>query len=184
MKRRINPLLHLLGRIYSRLFGWTYVNELPNLPKFIMISGPHTSYWDAVHAVGIIWTLKLKPTIFIKHTMFRFPFGWFFRWIGGVPINRTSPRGTVAQVADEFERRESWILLIAPEGRRNKGEYIPWKTGFYRIAAEANVPIVPVRADFKHKQIVIGEPLMPTGAIEEEMAELRAFIDAGYGVHH
>lgn len=184
MKRRINPILHWIGRLFIRLVRWEFVNDLPDLNKFILVSGPHTSYWDTVYAVGIVWTLKLKPTIFIKHTMFRWPFGWLFRWIGGVPIDRTAPQGTVAQVAAEFARREQWILLIAPEGRRNRDKTRKWKTGFYHIALAANVPVVAARADFKHKQLVISDPMVMTGDKDADIAKLKEFIDAGHGYHY
>jgi 1-acyl-sn-glycerol-3-phosphate acyltransferase len=184
MKRRINPVLHFIGRMFIRLVGWKFVNGLPNLDKYILISGPHTSNWDTIYAMGVIWTLQLTPTIFIKHTMFRRPFGWLFRWLGGVPIDRTSPRGTVAQVAEEFERRDQWVLLIAPEGRRTRDKTRKWKTGFYHIALAANVPIVAARADFKKKQLVFSPPYTATGNVEADIAEIKAFIDAGNGYHY
>ncbi len=183
-RRRINPILNLIGRAFIRLVGWKFVNKLPDLDKYILVSGPHTSYWDTVYAMGVVWTLHLKPTIFIKHTMFRKPFGWLFRWIGGVPIDRSAPQGTVAQVAAEFERRDQWILLIAPEGRRTRDKNRKWKTGFYHIAQAVNIPVVAARADFKNKQLVISEPMMMTGDMEADIAKLKAHIDAGHGYHY
>ncbi len=187
MNRHINPILHFIGRMFMRLVGWEIVNDLPDLKKYIIVAGPHTALVDTIYVLGIVWTLKLSPTIFIKHTMFRWPFGWLFRKIGGVPIDRSAPQGTVAQVAAEFERRDSWILLIAPDGRRIRGKHHrdhPWKTGFYHIALAANVPIVAGRADFKNKEVSFTEPLMPTGNKEEDIAQLKAFVDAGHGYHH
>lgn len=184
MNRRINPILHYAGRLFLWLMGWEILNRPPDLKKYILIAGPHTALIDTVYALAISWALHLSPTVFIKHTMFRWPIGWLFRRVGGVPIDRTAPQGTVAQVAAEFERRDEWVLLIAPDGRRIKeGHHRDhrWKTGFYHIAMAANLPIVAGRADFKHKEVGFSAPLIPTGNKEDDIAELKSFVDAGYG---
>jgi 1-acyl-sn-glycerol-3-phosphate acyltransferase len=108
-----------------------------------------------------------------KHTLFRPPFGRAMRWMGGVPVDREATRGVVAQLVEEFERRERFLLGIAPEGTRSR--VTRWKTGFYRIAHRAGVPIVPVGLDWGTQAVRLGDPFTPTGDMEADIQQLRAW---------
>jgi 1-acyl-sn-glycerol-3-phosphate acyltransferase len=159
--------------------GWRFVGQMPQLDKFIIIGAPHTSNWDFVLFLGAIRHWDLSPKFVGKHTLFRWPFGYFFRRLGGIPVDRDRPGGMVRQVADQFEQSDQMILVVAPEGTRKAAEY--WKSGFARIAAAAQVPIVPVFVDYPGRRVVAGDPVYHDGNEKALMDRLRPFFDAGAG---
>ena len=116
-----------------------------------------------------------------KDSLFRWPFGWIFRALGGTPVRRYKSRNSIAQMAALFEQSDELILALAPEGTRSP--VTRWKSGFYHIALKAKVDIVPVGLDFKHKTIVIAPTLTPTGEIESEMNLLMDFFRGITGKH-
>jgi len=110
-----------------------------------------------------------------KHSIFKGPWGPLLKSLGGIPIDRTTAHNVVAQVADEFARRDRLVLAITPEGTRKK--VTSWKSGYWHIARAASVPIVPVGLDFRRKAAVIGEMRYPTDVIEKDEAVFKAFFD-------
>ena len=159
--------------------GWHFVGEMPDLDKMILIGAPHTSNWDFVAYLAAIRHWRFSPRFVGKHTLFRWPFGYFFRRFGGIPVDRTRPGGMVGQVVEEFEKRERMILVMAPEGTRKAAPH--WKSGFIRIAAEAGVPILPVYIHFPRKEVVLGSPISFEGDQKALMETLRRFYQAGEG---
>ena len=159
--------------------GWRFVGDLPDLDKMIIIGAPHTSNWDFVVYLAAIRHWRMSPRFVGKHTLFRWPFGFFFRRFGGIPIDRSRPGGMVGQVTEQFEREKEMILVVAPEGTRKAAHY--WKSGFARIAAEAAVPIVPARIHFPNKEVVLGPPIDFDGDERHLMDRLRAFYEASEG---
>jgi 1-acyl-sn-glycerol-3-phosphate acyltransferase len=157
-----------------RLFGWKISGSFPReLKKFVAAVGPHTSNWDFPVGVAVRSILRLQHAKFLgKSQLFRPPFGWFFRAIGGYPVERGKSSDMVEQVVDIINRHDRFVLGVAPEGTRKKVERL--RTGFYYIAKAANIPIIPVGFDFKKREVVIGQPLYPT-AIEHDMPALVHF---------
>jgi len=168
-----------LAERFLKWRGWRFVGELPDLDKMIIIGAPHTSNWDFVVYLAAIRHWRMSPRYVGKHTLFRWPFGVFFRRFGGIPIDRSRPGGMVGQVTEQFEREEEMILVVAPEGTRKAAPF--WKSGFARIAAEAAVPIVPVRIHFPNKEVVMGPPIEFHGDERRLMDRLRAFYASGEG---
>lgn len=178
---RGNRLTAWIAMTYFRLAGWRFEGTVPNIPKFIIVAAPHTSNWDYVLAVGAIFAIGIHVSFMVKHTLFWWPMGTYLRWTGGLPIDRRAARGSVEEAVAAFKSRDKLVLGITPEGTRARVER--WKTGFYHIAVAADVPIVPLAFDYEHKTIRIGQPLMPTGDKETEMAELRSFYADIKGKH-
>jgi 1-acyl-sn-glycerol-3-phosphate acyltransferase len=152
------------------LVGWHLEGTLPDLPKFVVIAAPHRSNWDFVIGLGVKFALNLEVSWLGKHTLFKKPFGWLFRFWGGIPVNRGKSHDTVAQVVDQFVARDRLILTIAPEGTRTPGT--PWKTGFWHIAKGAGVPIVPMAFDWENNAVRLMPPLWPT-ELDRDMATLQ-----------
>lgn len=167
------PVLRTLGRGIMRGMKWRFEGALPETPKFVAIGAPHTSNWDFVVAMSGLMALGLRLHWVGKHTLFRPPFGRCMRWMGGVSVNRAATRGVVEQLVDEFERHDRFLLGIAPEGTRSR--VTTWKTGFYRIAQGAGVPILPVGLDWGARAIRLGDPFTPTGDMEADIQHLRAW---------
>src|SRR5690242_19212340 len=177
----LSGLYHYLAIILMRLVGWRIDGELPDLPKFILIGAPHTSNWDFVLFLGVIFSLRANVRFMGKAELFRFPIGWFFRYCGGVPVDRKKSTGLVEQMVKASNESDKFILTIAPEGTRH---YVQeWKRGFYHIAESAGIPIVMAVVDGRHKTVRIGQMFQPTEDIEVDMKSIQGFFAGVIGIH-
>lgn len=157
--RRGSPLTRAFARRLLGLFGWRVQGTLPACPRFVLIVAPHTSNWDFFVGVLAMFATGLRASWLGKHTIFRFPLAPILRWLGGEPIDRSSPQGTVETAIEHFRTRPQWVLALSPEGTRRPVSR--WKTGFHRIAVGAGVPIVPVWIDYGSRSVGIGAPHSP-----------------------
>lgn len=158
--------------IFLNLMGWKIVWPVgKEIKKCVMPVLPHTSNFDFFLGIFMRGITQVEINFIAKKELFRFPFGYFFRWVGGAPIDRTGNLNKVDAIAKIFESHDEFRLALAPEGTRKKVTEL--KTGFYYIALRANVPIVPVAFDFGKKEVNVGAPLMPTGNIIEDMEILK-----------
>ena len=162
-----------IGRLALRLSGWKIAGELPDTPKYVLIAAPHTSNWDLYYMLAIAFALRMKINWMGKDTLFRAPFGFILRWLGGVPIDRSKTNNIVAAMADEFSKHERLILAVPPAGTRGHRDY--WKSGFYHIARIAQVPIVMGYLDYATKRGGFGGALTPGDDIAADMDRMRAF---------
>ncbi len=171
----------LLARAILKVVGWQVVGNFPNIPKFVMLGAPHTSNWDFPLAMLLMFSTGVRFRWIGKASLFRAPFGAFFRRLGGIPVRRESSTNMVAQVVEIFKKAERLIIAIAPEGTRSKSPY--WKTGFYYMAMGAEVPIVLGFVDYRLKQVGIGPVLYPSGDIQADFLELRNFYGSKTGLY-
>jgi 1-acyl-sn-glycerol-3-phosphate acyltransferase len=162
-------MLKILSKLWLKFSGWSIGQGPPDLKKFVMITAPHTSNWDFVFMISFASVFDMKMSWMGKHTLFNWPFGWFFTALGGVPINRTASTNVVSQMAELFHNSERLILAIPAEGTRSYHDH--WKSGFYHIAKAADVPIVPSILDYGRKHGHVGSPIFPTSA-KQVMADL------------
>ena len=161
----------LVANTIMWLLGWHVEGEAPDHPKFIVVGHPHTSNWDFPLFVFTLWALDLPMKWMGKQSLFEGPFGWLFRSLGGLPVDRSGGQNTVQAVAKLFESRDHLMLGIAPSGTRKGGAY--WKSGFYYMAMQANVPLVLGSIDFKKRAGRIIGIVHPTGDIESDMERIR-----------
>lgn len=160
--------------------GWTLEGDLPRqLKKYVIIVVPHTSWFDFFLGLIVRAVLHEQINYIGKKSLFEPPFGWFFRWMGGAPIDRSKSSDTVSATANIFETREEFRLALSPEGTRKKVER--WKTGFYYISKAAKVPIVLVAFDYGTKGIKISEPRYPTENMEADFESYHRFFDGVVG---
>lgn len=152
--------------------GWRVDGDIPDLPKMVLIVAPHSSNWDFIVGVAAKTWMRLRVRFLGKDALFRFPLGIVMRYLGGIPVDRSTSSDVVASVVAQFGRRTRMLLAIAPEGTRKP--VARWRTGFYHIARGAAVPILPIAFDWGTKTIRIGEPFSPTGNIEADLTELRS----------
>jgi 1-acyl-sn-glycerol-3-phosphate acyltransferase len=157
--------------------GWKIEGSIdPAIKKCVMMVMPHTSAHDFYLGIFTRGITGLEMNWVGKKELFRFPLGFYFRYMGGEPLDRTGGLNKVDSIAAIFQRKETFRLAVAPEGTRKKVDEL--KTGFYYIALKANVPIIPVAFDFGKKTVSLGKPLMPTGNLEDDLIILkRHFID-------
>jgi len=173
----LSPFLRLLSNSIMRLFGWRVDGTLPDLPKYVIIGAPHTSNWDFILFLGIIFRLRINVSYMGKVELFRSPLGWFFYYCGGIPVDRSKSTGLVEQTVEACEKADQFILVIAPEGTRHGVK--EWKRGFYHIAKGAGIPVVMAKVDGKHKTVHVGQIFHPT---EDMEADMNAIQDAFKGM--
>ncbi|WP_088322762.1 1-acyl-sn-glycerol-3-phosphate acyltransferase [Polaribacter tangerinus] len=166
--------------ILHKLLGWKIENDFPkNLKKYVVIAAPHTSWVD--FPIAILTRISCGTMIhFIgKDALFKWPFGYFFRVLGGTPVNRSTSNNLVEAVIKTFNSKEEFRLGLSPEGTRKK--VIQWKTGFYYIAKGANVPVVMATLDFENKKVKISPPYYTTDNKENDFKHFRSFFEGVKG---
>lgn len=157
--------------IFFRLMKWRIIGQIKEeTKKCILLVVPHTSWHDFYIGVFSRGIIKKQMNFVAKKELFIFPFGYYFRWMGGAALNRDKNEDKVKAIVKIFENTEEFRLAIAPEGTRKKVNN--WKTGFYYIAKTANVPIVPIAFDWKNKEVKIGEPYFVTNNINTDISIL------------
>ena len=170
--RRGSRILPPLGRALLALLGWRIEGGMPNLPRFVIAVAPHTSNWDFVVGMAAMFALDLRLAFLGKHTLFRGPLGAFMRWVGGIPVDRASPHGLVAESVAAFARVDRRVLVIAPEGTRRRVER--FKPGFLHIARGAGVPVVLAALDYGSRRVRLGPAFTPTADVEAELRKVEA----------
>lgn len=169
----VTALLRALSHFLLAIRGWRTQGVLPDTPKYVMIAAPHTSNWDLPIMLMMAFAMRADVFWMGKHTLFRGVFGPFFRWLGGVAVDRSKANNLVDQTIEVFRERERFALVIAPEGTRKLASH--WKTGFYHIARGAGVPIALGFIDYRHKIGGVGPIFTPSGDLERDMAVIREF---------
>ncbi len=169
--------------IFFKILGWKIVGNTnfskDTIKKAVIIAAPHTSWHDFFVGLYLRKITGVKTNFIGKKELFRWPFNYYFKSIGGRSVDRTSGQNKVEAIARLFEGEEEFRLTLAPEGTRKKVN--EWKTGFYYIAKAANVPIIMFTLDFKNKQNKISEPFYTTDNAEDDLKKIRAFFDGVVG---
>jgi len=168
-------LARRMARLYLRLFGWRVEGSLPAGTKAVAIAAPHTTNWDLPHMLAVSYVLGVKPSWLGKRQLFRGAFGWLMRRLGGVPVDRDRRSNLVQQAADYFATVDQLFLVIPPSGTRRRATH--WKSGFYHVARQANVPIICAFLDYERKVGGIGPTIAPGGDVRRDMAVIRAFYE-------
>lgn len=173
-----NAFATAVGRLAMRITGWKLAGTFPDVPKFVMLVAPHTSNWDFFIGLFARLALGIDASWIGKDSIFRWPVGGLLRSLGGIPVDRKSPHGVVYQLVGEFSAREKMVFALAPEGTRKRVEH--WRSGYWHVAHDARVPLVPVGLDYKMRIVFIGPSFMTTESLEDDERRLRAFFA---GVH-
>ena len=169
-----------IARFILRLFGWRLVNGIPaHLKKYVITVGPHTSWKDFFLGLMVRKALRRKIYYLAKKELFDSPFGFFFWWTGGRPVDRTIKTGLVDQVVKLFDGSEEFAIAVAPEGTRRKVQN--FKTGFYYIAQKAGVPIIVCLFDYENKEARFLPPFYPTADAEKDLDYLWSLYDGVKG---
>lgn len=167
-----------IARWLLGLFGWKVVYVPPTVPKAVIVVYPHTSNWDFPIGILARSTVRLPISYAGKDSLFRWPFGILFRWLGGIPVDRSRRTGFTRQMVEEFEHRQRFYLAIAPEGTRRATNGL--KSGFYRVALAANVPLGCAFIDYAHREVGIRDYLTLSG---DESADLKKMAGIYAGRH-
>ena len=169
----LRPLICRLAQLGFKLTGWKLVGDLPHERKYVIIVAPHTSNWDFLLGLCFVFLHQIKLTFMAKHTIFAFPFGGLMRWLGGMPIVRTSHSNLVDATAQAFRDSDDLVVAMSPEGTRKRTER--WKSGFYWMAYKGGVPIAIGFIDYKRKHIGLEGVFYPTGDYDADLPKIQAF---------
>ncbi|GGJ42180.1 1-acyl-sn-glycerol-3-phosphate acyltransferase [Deinococcus roseus] len=169
-----------LARLLWKLQGWKLLGKKPQIPKYLLVVAPHTTNQDFFYYLGVSMGYDIHPYFIAKKDIFNGLLGPFMRSIGGIPIDRSARADVVDLAAAEFRNHDEMVIAILPEGTRKKKPY--WKSGFYYIALEGQVPIVMVSMNFKEKWIRLSEPYMLTGDQQRDLDVIRTFYSDARGI--
>jgi len=167
-------MLAFIARIIYKIIGWKVINN--NYPyhikKKILIAAPHTSNWDFPVGVLARTILKDKIKYIGKASLFKPPLGWIMYPLGGIPVNKTKNTNFVQAMVNEYDARDVLTIVIAPEGQRKK--IARFKTGFYYIAKNAGIPIIPTLFDWGNKEVRFLDPFYPTDDSEGDILKIES----------
>jgi len=173
-------MIQKLFKFYLFCAGWKLVEkELPAVNKAVCIFAPHTSNWDFMTMISVKFALNIQVRFLGKHSLFKWPHGWLFKALGGLPVVRHKHNNVVGQVAELIKENDHIWLALAPEGTRSFTPF--WKTGFYHIAEQANLPIIMFYLDSKTRTVGFADPFTVTNDINADMNVFRAFYADKFG---
>jgi len=159
--------------LYTGL-GWKLDGDFPREPKkYVVIAAPHTSWLDFPISILARMSSGIMINFVGKKSLFKWPFGYFFKILGGTPVDRSKTNNLVDAIVEIFHKKEVFRLALSPEGTRKK--VTDWKTGFYYISKGANVPIVMATLDFENKKLKISEPYYTTDNKDKDFAFIKGF---------
>ena len=169
----LKPFFYIFARIGLFILGWKSHGKMPDTKKFILIAAPHSSNWDFIYFLLIIFKFQIPVHWMAKKSMFSFPFKYLLKRLGGIPIDRSQKGDTVTAMVETFDQSDRLIVTIAPSGTRKKVTH--WKTGFYQIANQANIPVVCGFVDYSTKTSGIGPTVFPSGDLDADMKKIKDF---------
>ena len=176
-------LKKLLANLFLWFAGWKVTARVtPEMAHSVMLAAPHTSNWDFPYAIASFWKMGIDVKYFIKDNYTRSPLGWFFKWTGAIGVDRSKKSNKLTDYAIELLREHDQLVILVPaEGTRRRVER--WRTGFYRIAKEAGVPVSLGFLDYKNKIAGVGQPFYPTDDFEKDMTHIQEFYRPITGKH-
>jgi len=166
-----NRFTRWMGRTFLRTFGWRIVGTLPDVPKLVMIVAPHSSNWDGIWGMAAKIAMGFEVRVLGKAQLFWWPLGPLLRKLGVIPVDRARAHGTVEQAVSMIRAADRMWYALTPEGTRKK--VTKWKSGFWKIAHEANVPILMAYFHYPEKIVGIGDLYYTTGDAEADIAAIR-----------
>ncbi|MFT3897613.1 MAG: lysophospholipid acyltransferase family protein [Thermomonas sp.] len=170
------------GHSLLRLGGWRVDGTLPDVRKLVLIAAPHSSNWDGIWGMAAKMAMGIDVRALGKAQLFWWPLGPLLRRLGVIPVERSAPQGTVGEAVRLFQSHEKLWFGLTPEGTRKP---VPrWKTGFWKIARAAEVPILPLYFHYPEKTIGIGPLFQPTADLDADVARLREWYRPWQGRHH
>jgi len=170
------------ARLVLKLMGWKLLDLNQRPAKAVVIGYPHTSNWDFPVTLLALAALPFGAKWVGKDTMFRGILGLIMRGLGGIPVSRHESTGFVARLVEEFRQREQFHLVIATEGTRRM--QAGWKSGFYRIALAAKVPVIMAVVDYPKREVGLLSSITLSGDEDTDMAQIAACYDGRKGYHH
>jgi 1-acyl-sn-glycerol-3-phosphate acyltransferase len=171
--RRDKKFRRWLGKAWLAFFGWEVVGGAPPVRKAVVIAYPHTTNWDLPFMLAVAYAIDCDVHWLGKKSLFRSPYGGFMRWVGGISVDRSRHTRLVDAVVESIAPQEELMVVIPPEGTRSQAGR--WKSGFYWVAVQSELPIILGFLDYTRKRGGLGEVLHPTGDLDADFEKIRAF---------
>ncbi|GAB3739254.1 lysophosphatidylcholine acyltransferase [Silanimonas algicola] len=165
------PLWRHVATWVLRAGGWRIEGEWPDEPRLVIIAAPHSSAWDAVWGFAMLLAMDLGVVFMAKKEIFVGPLAWYLRRMGGLAVDRAAPGGVVDQVATRIRDSDRMWFVLAPEGTRRRVD--KWKTGFWKIARAADVPVLCAAFDYPNRCVRIGPLVRCSDDVDADMAAIR-----------
>lgn len=166
-------MMKVLSNWIFRIAGWRKGPIGEVVPKCVICVAPHTSNWDFVFGQLFYGAIGRKAYFLMKKEWFVFPFNFIFRWMGGIPVDRSKNTSVTYLMVEEMTKRTRFQLVITPEGTRKMAE--DWKRGFYYIALKSNVPILLAYIDYLKKEVGFKGLFYPTGNADADISAIKAY---------
>jgi 1-acyl-sn-glycerol-3-phosphate acyltransferase len=173
--QKCSAFAHYFGRFLIKISGWRVEGGVPDSKHMLIIAAPHTSNWDAIFLLGAAYTFGIKVNWLVKNNFFKPVLAQLITFFGGVPVDRSRATNMVTQLADRIRRSDGTNLVVPPAGTRGYTAY--WKSGFYRIALEADIPIVCGYLDYSRKVAGLGLSFHLSGDLKQDMDCIREFYE-------
>jgi 1-acyl-sn-glycerol-3-phosphate acyltransferase len=160
---------------YLKKNHWKMEGNFPfHIKKMVIIVAPHTHWKDFIVGVAARSVMKFQHVKFLgKQELFKPPFGFIFRWLGGTPVDRSTSRNLVEAVVKSFNESEELVIALSPEGTRKRVDKL--RTGFYHIARQAHVPIMMAALDFGNRKVIFSEPFYTSDNEEADFEKIISF---------
>lgn len=171
--RRYPRFVRWIAREWLRLLGWRLVGQFPDLPQVLFLAAPHSSAWDALYGLLMKVAAGVDIRFMAKREAFWFPLGLLLRALGAIPIDRRAAHGVVGETVRAFRTNPNAWFLLAPEGTRKAVQ--KWKSGFWHIARQADVPVCCIYIHYPDKIFGIGEVFRMSEDMDADMARIRAW---------
>lgn len=163
----------ICGFIYYKLLGWKTKVSAPDYDKYIICAAPHTTNWDLIIGKLFYGAIGRETGFMMKKDWFFWPLGPIFRWMGGIPVDRSRKTSLVDQMIKIAKSSQKFHLAITPEGTRKANPN--WKKGFYYIAQGASMPILLIAIDYEKKCITVEKVIHPSGDLDKDMREIKLY---------
>lgn len=175
-------MLKWISRLILKIIGFRVTGPDPEkIPRKVFAVYPHTSNWDFPLGILLKFAMPLDVNYVGKDSLFRWPFGWLFRKLGGIPVDRSKQTNFVDTMVKLYGQYDRLAFAIAPEGTRKRVQ--KFKTGFYYIAHQAGVPIILVKFDFANKVVDFSEPFYTTGVYGEDIKKIMNHFRGTIGIN-
>lgn len=163
-----------MGNLVFKIFGWKRAGGVPDHPNMVIIAAPHTSNWDFIFLLAAAYSFGISVNWLGKDSLFKTPLGPILRFLGGVPVDRSKPNNLVQSLCVQIDQGDGINLVVPPSGTRRYTEY--WKSGFYRIALAAQIPLVCGYLDYTKKEAGLGMAFLPN-EMNADMDKIREFYE-------
>jgi len=174
-------VLRYLGWAFLWVTGWRIKGDWPVAPKAVLVAAPHTSNWDGIYMIAAAAYFRITLRWMGKASLTQGPFGWLMKALGCVPVDRSARHDLVSAMARAFAAHDTMLLAVPPEGTRSLTR--EWKSGFYHIANQAGVPIIPCVMDYGTRTILIAPVFFANGDYAADLPVIQAIYRGAVGLH-